>query len=206
MDWKTFFVSLFTSIGGALGVTLIILRFLKRRVETYIDDAIKYKFDKKLEEYKQSLNKQFSDYESFTKKYNDCIDIIIKELSETEKYIKEIQKCINRCLYEQLTLDFVFNKQDGTGSIRGLYNASQVLEQTRVMYQICLPKHIADDIEVILSLINNYLVEINRETENLQIDRLLCQRLLDSGKAIHNKVDSLSSLIREEYLRQSGEL
>lgn len=206
MDWNTFFTSLFTSMGGTLGVTLIILRFLKKQVETYIDNTIKYSFDKKLEEYKQNLNKQFSNYEIFSKKYNDCIDIIIRELNGAEKYIKEIQECLDRCLNERLALDFVFNQQGGMCSVRELFSVFQTLEQTRVMYQICLPKHIADDIEVTLDLISNYITGINQELESLQIDRLLCQRLLDTGKNIHNKVDSLSSLIREEYLRQAGEL
>lgn len=206
MDWNTFFVSLFASIGETLGLTLIILRFFKKRVETYIDDAIKYRFDKKIEEYKQKLNKQFSNYEIFAKKYNDCIDIIIKELNGAEKYIKQTQECINKCLTEQLTLDFVFNQQGGICSVKGLFSVFQALEQTKVMYQICLPKHIADDIEVTLSLINNYTAEINREMDNLQLNRSLCKRLLDAGKTIHNKVNSLSSLIREECLKQSGEL
>jgi len=206
MDWNTFFASLFASIGGTLGLSLIILRFLKKRVETYIDDAIKYRFDKKIEKYKQSLNKQYSNYENFAKKYNDCVEIIIRQLNEIDKFLKEVQNGINRCLNEGLTLDFVFNQQNRERSITGLLNVLQVLEQTRVMCQICLPKNMSEEIETIISLINNYSTDIKREIENLQLDRLLCQRILDSGKTIYDKVDSLARLIREEYLKQSGEL
>lgn len=36
MDWNTFFTSLFASMGGALGIALIILRSAKKRMETYM--------------------------------------------------------------------------------------------------------------------------------------------------------------------------
>lgn len=206
MNWNNILTNLVISMGGTLGMALIILRFCKKRVETYIDNAINYSFDKKLEEYKQKLNKQFSSYKSFADKHNECIDIIIKELNAAGKYIKETQECINRCLSEQLTLDFVFKQQGGARSVEGLFSVSQELGQTKVMCQIYLPKHIDDDIEAALSLINNYTGGINRELENLQIDRQLCQGLLDDGQTIRGKVDSLSSLIREECLRKSGEL
>lgn len=205
MDWNAFITGLLTSIGGTIGVSIIILRILKKRVETYVDATIKYGFDKKIEEYKQDLKKQFSTYESFVKKYSDCIDIIIGQLNETEKYLKQIQKCIDKCLNEQRTLEFVFKQYDDENSIIGLRNVSQALEQNRVTYQFLLQENIPDEIEVILSLIKNYAAEINQQMENLEIDRTLCQRLLDSGKAIHNKVDILLDLIKEEYNRQSGQ-
>ena len=53
MEWSTFFASLFSSVGGAVGISIIILRFAMKRTEGYVDNVIQHRFDKKLEEYKQ---------------------------------------------------------------------------------------------------------------------------------------------------------
>lgn len=206
MDWSTFFASLFSSMGGTLGVSLILLRFLKKRFENYIDDAIKYRFDIKLEEYKQKLNKQFSNYEKFLKKYNDSTEIVIVQLNRIEKYLKETQKGINRCLNEQLTVDFIFSQQDMEHSVIGLGSVSQELEQSKMNFQIYLPMNIAEEIETIINLINNYTAGIEQEMVNVQIDRLFCLELLDSSKNIYNKVSLLSELLKEELHKQSGKL
>lgn len=206
MEWGTFFVSLFSSVGGAVGISLIILRFAKKRTETYIDNMIQHGFDKKLEEYKQKLNKQFSNYEAFSKKYYDCIETIVKQLIEIEKYLKITQKGINRCLDESLTLDFIFNQQDNSNAIVKLSDIVEELMQVRVSCRICLPDHLTNGIEDILNKINEYIAGIKQEMGEVQINRITSERLLDSGKTIHNKVELLSKHIREESLRQSGEL
>lgn len=206
MDWNTFFSSLLASVGGAIGISLIILRFAKKRMETYIDDAIQHKFDKKLEAYKQNLNKQFSNYENFTKRYYECIEKVINQLNEAEKYLKVIQEGIIKCLDERLTFDYIFNQNDDLHSIANLSNVSEELEQSRVTYRICLPNHIVEGIEDVLIIINEYTMGIKQEMNELRINRASCQSLLDLGNKIYDKVDSISKYIREESLRQSGEL
>lgn len=206
MDWNTFFTSLFASMGGALGIALIILRSAKKRMETYIDDAIQYKFDIKIEEYKQNLNKQFSNYETFSKRYYDCIEKVVKQLNEAEKYLKVMQEGINRCLNESLTFDYIFKQNDDLHSLTNLGKVSEELRQTWVTYHICLSDHMIDMLEDVINLINEYTAGIKREMTELHINRVSCQGLLDSGKNISNKIYSLSKNIREEWLHQSGEL
>ena len=206
MDWNTFFASLITSVGGIVGVSLIFLRFCKKRVETYIDDAVNYRFNKKIEEYKQSLNKQFSSYETFYRKYNDCVEIVVKQLSETVSYLKVIQVGLIKCVNEHLTLHYLLNQNDQLHSFTELCNVSKEMDSTRMMYRICLPNHIADGVEDILGLINEYTVGIKKEIPNLQVNMELFQRLLNTGNTIQNNVNTLSEHIREESLRRSGEL
>lgn len=206
MEWGTFFASLFSSVGGAVGISLIILRFAKKRTETYIDNVIQHEFDKKLEEYKQKLNKQFSNYKVFSKQYFDCIENIVKQLVEIEKYLKITQKGINKCLDERLTLDFIFNQQNNSNAIAKLDDIVEELMQILVSCRICLSDYLTDGIEDIFNRVNEYVACIKQEMREVQINRMTSERLLDSGKTIFIQVESLSKYIREESLRQSGEL
>lgn len=206
MDWSTFLTSLFASVGGALGICLIILRSVKKRTETYIDDAIKHKFDKKLEEYKQNLSKQAASYEAFSKSYYDCIEKVVKQLIDVEKYLKMIQEGIMKCLDEGLTFDYIFNQNDDLNLTTNLSNVTEGLEQAMVTYYICLPDYIVDRLEDVLNIIYEYIGGIEREMRKLCINRASYQSLLDLGKNVHNMVNALSKCIREECLRQSGEL
>lgn len=206
MDWITFFSSLFVSVGGAVGITKVILNFAKKRTEAYIDNAIQLGFDRKLEDYKQELKKQFSNYETFSKKYNDCIENVIKQLSETEKHLKVTQEGIKKCLGEGKTLDYIFNQHDNLNSITKLSNIIEELTQIRVLCHTCLPDQLTDEIEDVLDIINKYVTGIKQEMGKVLIDRITCERLLDSGKTIHKKVESFSKHIREKGLQQSGEL
>lgn len=206
MDWNTFFSSLFVSVGGAIGISLIILRFTKKRIENYIDDSMQHKFDKKLEEYKQNLNKQFSNYEIFTKRSYDCIEKVVNQLNEVEKCLKVMQEGIIKCSAERLTFDYIFNRNDDLHIVENLSNVSKELEQSKVTHRICLPNHIVKEIDDVLIMINEYTGGIKQEMNELRINRATCQRLLELGNEICDKVDSISKCIREESLRQSGEL
>lgn len=206
MEWSTFFASLFSSVGGAVGISIIILRFAMKRTEGYVDNVIQHRFDKKLEEYKQKLNKQFSNYETFSKRYYDCIENIVKQLIEIEKYLNITQNGIKKCLDEGLTLDYIFNQQDNSNAIVKLSGIVEELIEVGVSCRICLPDQLTDGIEVLLNKINEYITGIKQEIGEVQINRITSERLLDSGKSIHNNVESLSKHIKEESLRQSGEL
>lgn len=206
MDWNAFFTSLFVSMGGTLGISVIILRSAKKRMEIYIDDAIQYKFDRKLEEHKQQLNKQLSNYETFSERYYDCIEKVVKQLDEVENYLKVVQEGIIRCLDERLTFDYIFKQNDDLRSLTNLENVSEKIEQTWVTYHICLPDHIVSMLKDVINLINEYTAGVRQEMTELHIDQVSCRRLLDSGKNIRDNIYFLSKNIREECLHQSGEL
>lgn len=206
MEWLTFFVSLFSSVGGAVGIALIALRFAKKRTETYIDNIIQHSFDKKLEEYKQKLNKQFSSYENYSKKYSDCVGNLVNQLILIEKHLKIIQEAINKCLDESSTLDYIFNQQENSNSLIIFNDTIDELIQIKVSCYIFLPNNLIDDIEDIMNKIEAYIAGIKREMEEVQINRRMCVQLLDSGNSIHSIVELLLKHIRQENLRQAGEL
>lgn len=206
MEWRTFFVSLFSSVGGAVGIALIALRFAKKRTETYIDNTIQHSFDKKLEEYKQKLNKQFSSYENYSKKYNDCVENLVNQMILIEKHLKIIQESINKCIDESSTLDYIFNQQENSNSLIIFNDIIDELMQIKVSCYIFLPNNLMDDIEDMMNKIKAYIGGIKREMEEVQINRRMCVQLLDSGKSIHSLVELLLKHIRQENLRQAGEL
>ena len=206
MEWSTFFASLFSSLGGAIGISLIILRFAKKRTETYIDNTIQHRFDKKLEDYKQKLSKQFSNYETFSKKYYEDIEKIVSQFGEIEKHLKITQKGINKCIDEDLTLDYIFNQDDYNNSFIEFSEIVESLTQVIISCRICLPDHLTEGLENILNIIKKYITTLNQEREEVHLDRTKCKQLLNYGEIIYNKIEALSKSIREESLKLSGEL
>lgn len=206
MELKTFFVSLFSSLGGAIGISLAFLRFAKNRMETYIDNVIQHKFEKEIEAYKQKLNKQFSNYEIFSNTYHDCLAKVVSELCDVEKNFKVTQNGIKKCLDEGLTLEYFFHQNDNMSSIIKLHNIVGEFDRVIVSCRICFEANMTEEVEGLYSKISEYMISLNQEIETTQLDRSKCNHLLNLGTTIHSKVKLLSNCIRDEILRKSGEL
>lgn len=205
MDWLTFLTSIITSLGGTLGISLIILRSIKKRAETYVDNALQYSLDKKLEEYKQILNKQIANYETFSKRYNECLDTIILQLAQIDQNTNVIHKGITECIREGLALDYVFQQPELLLARNNLEQSCEELRKSSILCKVCFDKQLLSKVEGLSTKTNEYIISIDQRVLEVSTNQAACQELIILGEKVKQIVDDISKCIKENSDRLSGE-
>lgn len=205
MDWHTLLTSVITSLGGTLGITLIFLRSIKKRSETYIDNVLQHSLDKKLEEYKLILNKQIANYEIFSKRYNECLDITILQLTIIEQNTHIIFDGITQCINEGLTLDFIFQQPKLLTAKKELEQSCTEINKANVLCKVCFDKDLLSQVENLSKKTSEYIEAIDRKMVELTIDQSVYQELIVFGEGIDKIIDDISKFINKNTKRLSGE-
>lgn len=198
LDLKTLFQNILTTIGGATAATIIILRFAKKRIETFIDDLVKYKLDKRMECFKQELNKQYCWFEIYSKKYNDSIGRLLEQLNSENENINKMQECIKKCKEENKTLHFFFGIRDNANLRINLGNTNNKINQSEMEYSIYLSECIDNALKSATKAVTDYTNAFDDKRNTLDLSQEELQNLLDLGNNALNKIHAILLAIKKE--------
>ena len=205
INWSVIVQAVLSSIGGATGVTLIILRFAKKRIEALIDQSIQYQLEKRIEIFKHDLNKQYSRFEAYSEKFDDCIDEIIMQLNQSVEILNKIQDRIINCLNENVTLHFILKANDNELLCENLKAIIEKIYHSDTEYSIFLPDSINAKLKDVTKLILDYLGSIDSQLDSLQTSQEILQTIFEVGNISLEKIRFVSEAIKKEKYCQMGE-
>ena len=112
--FKVFFLFIFTSLGGSVGIALIIMRFIGRRIEEDLSNNASLNIEKKLAEFQKKLE---SDYYFAIAEFNEKTEAIKVGQEVTEQYFRNIKYLAP----QHSENDFLVQNQYSLGSANEAY-------------------------------------------------------------------------------------
>ena len=185
MSITTLCASVLLSMGGSVGLLIILLRFAKSRFEQYVDAFISSRFEREIEKLKFELEKRLTDYNSLSEKYSQCESKLIDLMDVINKSVSIIEEGIKRCAEEHKTLHFMFSSDSYAKSIGSLRDAIRELNSS--FFQMYLPKDIfpklvmlSEQCSCFLNALNAYEKDFKFETSeyNDLLEELLRVKLM----------------------------
>lgn len=187
---KSFLISLFGSVGGGVAVCLIILRFLKSRIEKYIDSKIELKNDKILAKYNAQLDKEKMYWTSFIQKELDCINLLFQTIEALQKEFLFCFKKIRDVIESEKRTSILIDDEDFMNSLNKINKNNNSLANNLTL-QLFISKDLNDKIKELIFLLEKWIDSINQSLEKYNMENSEKEELEKYNKTI---TDSFSSI------------
>ena len=190
----------FSALGGGVTVAIIVLAFMKDRMEKYVDKKIDFQFDSKLEKEKGIIGqKMYVSQHKFDKEYKIIEELMEKSYDFTyltwnaycnigDKDDSDMKKYIEHC--DEFTLFY-------------MKNCAFIPKELAELFDLFVKK-----INDFRSALRNYKELLTRVMKNnctSKEDDKLFQSYADTMKTIHDEINKTSNYSHEQLVKKTRE-